>query len=250
MKGCPQAAGESQSPINIDTHGAIFDIDLPTNMHWSNDRLGSAKLSNTGHGFQVQMQSDVVLTGGPLTGDYVFKQFHMHWGLRDGWGSEHTLDGRSFPAELHIVHMNRKYNSMKEAQENADGLAVVSFFFELGAPNAELAQVFSSLHKVQYRDETLDDLRPIRFTNFLANVSSTHGDDYYTYSGSLTTPPCAECVTWIVMARQLTLSADQLEHMRQTCVSRRGEKEARCVDNFRPPVPLGTKRVVRTTVLH
>ena len=53
-------------------------------------------------------------------------------GKRDGWGSEHTLDGRTFPAELHIVHKNLKYGSMGEAVKHKDGIAAVGFFLQLG----------------------------------------------------------------------------------------------------------------------
>ena len=36
-------------------------------------------------------------------------QMHAHWGAEAGRGSEHTLDGEEFDAELHIVHWNEKY---------------------------------------------------------------------------------------------------------------------------------------------
>ena len=80
----------------------------------------------------LQIFTRAELSGGPLHGQYVFNQFHMHWGSGDGWGSEHTLDGRAFPAELHIVHLNRNYGSAQQALEHKDGLAVVGVFIELG----------------------------------------------------------------------------------------------------------------------
>ncbi|VDO93008.1 unnamed protein product [Schistosoma margrebowiei] len=63
---------------------------------------------------------------------------------------------------------------------------------------------------------------------------------YYTYSGSLTTPPCNECVTWIVLDEPVVMTIDQLETLRQM--------HANCVtcgqtDNFRPICPIGSRLV-------
>lgn len=41
-----------------------------------------------------------VVTGGPLDGPYRLKQFHFHWGQKHSVGSEHTVDGKSFPSEV------------------------------------------------------------------------------------------------------------------------------------------------------
>lgn len=67
------------------------------------------------------------LRGGPLGSDvYKMQQWHCHWGARNGEGSEHTVDGRSFSGELHLVHWNTsKYNSFQEAAGQEDGLAVL-----------------------------------------------------------------------------------------------------------------------------
>lgn len=57
---------------------------------------------------------------------YKMQQWHCHWGAKNGEGSEHTVDGRSFSGELHLVHWNTtKYNSFQEAAGREDGLAVL-----------------------------------------------------------------------------------------------------------------------------
>ena len=84
-------------------------------------------------------------------------QFHAHWGSCDEKGSEHTVDGKMYPAEvtksynakllkhncapstrdcitfqLHLVHWNRtKYSSPNEAAGEPDGLAVLGMFLEV-----------------------------------------------------------------------------------------------------------------------
>ena len=49
------------------------------------------------------------ISGGPLENHYRLKQFHFHWGAVDTWGSEHTVDGRTYPAEV-----RRRYPSTKD----------------------------------------------------------------------------------------------------------------------------------------
>ena len=65
-------------------------------------------MENTGHSLKLALKTDpggvAVLTGGPLVGQYELLQLHFHWGASADRGSEHTIDGKRFPAELHIVH--------------------------------------------------------------------------------------------------------------------------------------------------
>lgn len=42
----------------------------------------------------------VNITGGPLSYRYQFHEIHIHYGMRDDAGSEHTVDGYAFPAEV------------------------------------------------------------------------------------------------------------------------------------------------------
>jgi hypothetical protein len=40
------------------------------------------------------------VTGGPLSYRYQFQEIHVHYGLRDDGGSEHSINGYAFPAEV------------------------------------------------------------------------------------------------------------------------------------------------------
>lgn len=42
------------------------------------------------------------LTGGPLNGHFALEQFHAHWGSSDKVGSEHTVDGTQYAAEVRV----------------------------------------------------------------------------------------------------------------------------------------------------
>ena len=101
--------------------------------------LGLVRLKNTGHGFTADGESfqRLLLTGGGLKDDYRLIQFHFHWGVaEDGWnlgGSEHLIDGRRLPVELHLVHIKSKFTNVSEAlgSKESDALAVVGVLFEI-----------------------------------------------------------------------------------------------------------------------
>ena len=59
-------------------------------------------------------------------------QLHAHWGHQSGHGSEHTINGKSYDAELHIVHYNTKYDNPGAALDQEDGLAVLGIFLSVG----------------------------------------------------------------------------------------------------------------------
>ena len=62
---------------------------------------------------------------------FQFLQSHWHWGSSDAQGSEHKVEGKSFPMELHLVHWNKKYSSVEEAVNKEDGLAVIAFLYQV-----------------------------------------------------------------------------------------------------------------------
>ena len=69
-----------------------------------------------------------MLRGGPLKADYQFLQMHFHWGSSDEKGSEHTLNGKGFPMELHVVHTKL---GVQDSLHTSNGLAVTGFFFQI-----------------------------------------------------------------------------------------------------------------------
>lgn len=62
---------------------------------------------NTGHSIIFKSESMdpetvVNITEGPLSYRYRFEEIHLHYGRTDDKGSEHTLAGYSFPAEVSL----------------------------------------------------------------------------------------------------------------------------------------------------
>jgi hypothetical protein len=84
-------------------------------------------------------------TGGGFTDTYVFQQLHFHWGSDDSIGSEHTVNGKSYPGELHLVHYNSKYGDYKSALKHSDGLAVLGVLFQVSPINYSQNETISWL---------------------------------------------------------------------------------------------------------
>lgn len=61
---------------------------------------------NTGHELKLNIESDeetgqsAVVTGGPLTYKYRLHHLSIHFGKKDYFGSEHLVNGTSFPLEV------------------------------------------------------------------------------------------------------------------------------------------------------
>ena len=81
-----------------------------------------------------------------------FLQLHWHWGSDSSKGSEHTIDGKEYPIEVHLVHVNTKYyvDGAPSADNFAksDGLAVIGIFYEVSTEDdANLTDIVSKVMK-------------------------------------------------------------------------------------------------------
>jgi len=231
------ASGHRQSPIDIKTADCKNNASMKeVNAKFS--PTAGLRLENTGASWMLKMeQMSSSLTGGPLDCEYQVAQMHAHWGCKDGQGSEHTVDGVSYDAELHIVHFNTKYGDLARAVDKPDGLAVLGMFLKLGEEHAELEKICQSLEDIQMKQEATalqEDIDPAKFLP----AEKT----YYTYPGSLTTPPLLESVTWIVFKQPVEVSRQQLDAMRAMKCSTEDCCE-HIVDNYRPPCTLGSRTV-------
>lgn len=234
----PLAAGDGQSPINIVEDDAIFDSELSSHpIKISYLPEADFEIENTGESFKVKIKQKSEISGGPLTDRYRLEQFHLHWGSADDHGSEHTVNGRTYAAELHLVHWNcGKYASFSEAVDKNDGLAVLGIMIQPGEDH----RCFKML---------TDSMDLVKCNNSHCSLSTTFDpsclfpDDtssYWTYHGSLTTPPCCESVQWIVFEQPIQFSHRQLERLRG--LQHHGEGDY-IMDNYRPPLPLGNRKV-------
>ncbi|XP_043921213.1 carbonic anhydrase 1-like [Protopterus annectens] len=240
----PNAKGSHQSPINISTADAQKDPALK-NLKMSYDPAKARAVFNNGNSFNVEYDDSddsSGLEGGPLSGHYRLNHFHFHWGASDDHGSEHTVDGAVYAAELHLVHWNaNKYKSFQEAFQHPDGLAVIGVFLKIGNSNPVLKNVIDVLGDINGKGKRS------AFANFDPSALLPSNLDYWTYPGSLTTPPLYESVTWIVMKTPVTVSSQQLAKFRSVVGSAPGEKPCNMTHNTRPTQPL-KNRVVKASL--
>eukprot|EP00794_Sanderia_malayensis_P013892 gene13892-15340_t len=233
-KFSPACAGKRQSPVDIETNNVEFESkEIELNRYQNEVSRMTYELANNGHAAQITLgnvPSSVFLE---VFGN-AFKpwQFHFHWGSNDKVGSEHTLDGKQFSAEMHFVHVNKKYPTTDEALKHGDGLLVLGTFIKVCKRGNQLFEhLVASFDKIQHKDDkvTIDEIP-------LDAVMPEKTDDFYYYKGSLTTPGCNEAVLWVVYRDTLCISPAQLAKFRGLKKNAKGSAhgDAALVNNFRP----------------
>lgn len=176
------SAGTAQSPVGIDP-AAAQNASLPA-LSFTYESA-DIEVTNTGHSFNAAPDTAHTLSIGEDT--YRLVQFHQHT------PSEHTIDGERYPIELHFVH------------QNEDGeLAVVGVVAETGAKSEAYQPFVEAANKSASSGSSVS--ASIELPSLLPSTRS-----YYTYDGSLTTPPCTEGVRWIVLQQPVTLSEGQID---------------------------------------
>ncbi|XP_028143713.1 carbonic anhydrase 1 [Diabrotica virgifera virgifera] len=210
-KGCN--GGKLQSPIDIEINNVVKINFPPLSFENFDKPLETVRLENNGHTVQLSIrQGDIPkIRGGPLNGTYRFQQLHFHWGKDDHEGSENLINNRSYPLETHLVFYKEDYGNFSNALADDDGLTVLSFLYHITIlENKKYEKFEQELPQVENMNSSVE------IVNFdsLNDFTTTDRDTYFTYKGSLTTPPCSEVVTWIEFAQTIPLSHEQLQVFR------------------------------------
>jgi carbonic anhydrase len=174
------AVGQRQSPIDI-RDGIALDLD---SVQFDYQPSGFSVIDN-GHTVQVKVApGNSIEVNGKR---YALQQFHFHR------PSEERINGRQFEMDAHLVH-----------QDGEGHLAVVAVLLERGAAQPLLQTVWNNLPLE--KNEEFAARAPIDPNQLLPADRR-----YYTYMGSLTTPPCSEGVLWLVMQQPVPMSAQQID---------------------------------------
>ncbi|XP_034187917.1 carbonic anhydrase 2 isoform X1 [Osmia lignaria lignaria] len=236
-------AGKLQSPVSISTHKSIA-LPLPAlEIIGYHDYLpGPLYLKNNGHSVMMTINNHSKRKLPYIFGavfdtneEYEIDHLHFHWGGKNNRGSEHILNDIRYPMEMHIVHRNKAYSNLSNALNHEDGLVVLGIFFQLQEKdNKLLYPLVNELIDVKWLNEKVKLSTSITLISLLPrNI-----DVFYTYKGSLTTPPCNEAVTWIIFSKPVPISFDQLNEFRSL-----SNGEDRLADNYRRLQDIGLRKV-------
>ncbi len=172
-------AGSHQSPI---------DISMPRHTQ-QQERLvfqyqsGLVRALDNGHTIQVNVPTgNEVHLNGRI---YYLSQFHFHD------PSEHHVDGRTYPMEIHLVH-----------RDQTGHVVVIGLLVETGSSNQSLVELWAML---PIKAGELGSEHQFNPQDIIP--SNSH---HFSYHGSLTTPPCTEGVQWIVVRDPILMSAQQI----------------------------------------
>lgn len=209
--------GNSQSPIDLVPSSAEYNTNLSSFQHsWFDAPPPGMLIKSNGHTLQVDLTDAYTIdeSYGVLPGNYQALQFHFHWAKdMNMGGSEHTVDGNYYFGELHIVHVNTKYPDVATALSMSDGLAVLGFFVDVqqGDDNANFERLLAPIRNgdVVYKDDNVE----MNMTWPLNDLMPQNLNNYWRYSGSLTTPPCSEAVVWTVFEDTLHISQAQADYL-------------------------------------
>ena len=173
--------GHHQSPIDI-RHTEKAGLP-PIQFDYSPTPL---KIVDNGHTVMVNYAPGSFITVGDH--QYQLTQFHFHH------PSEEHIHGKGFDMVIHLVH------------SDASGkLAVVAVLLKPGKVNSALEAVWDHLPKEKNKVAAVEEVS-VNAADFLPVNRG-----YYTFVGSLTTPPCTEPVTWFVLKTPEEISSGEVE---------------------------------------
>jgi carbonic anhydrase len=172
--------GKVQSPIDIrdavpaKLEPIVFDYHS-TPLH----------IIDNGHTVQVNYGAGSSIAVGSRR--YELMQFHFHK------PSEEKINGKSYPMVAHLVHKNSEGD-----------LAVVAVLLKHGGENRLVKALWADLPKEKEKEDVKEKVK----INAARLLPRNHA--YYTFDGSLTTPPCSEGVTWFVLTTPMEISKQQV----------------------------------------
>jgi carbonic anhydrase len=212
-KNYPDCGRKDQSPIDIKSPQRAV---LPeVRFHYQSSPLF---ITNNGHTIQIDFPPTETPANTITIGDedYRLIQFHFHQ------PSEEKLQGQTTDMVVHLVHQRGEGVYMR--------LAVVAVLLKAGAANALIETLWQHI-PAEISHE------PIRVPGVHINATELLPPDhgYFTYLGSLTTPPCTEIVTWYILKAPTQLSLQQVQTFKKYYSN-----------NVRPVQPLNDRTVQQT----
>ena len=204
------ANGKEQSPIDLTVGGAIengkmeitgfnyFDFDVDS-------QYSTADVTHTTyfHPAALTENAEFQITFADGSQSYFTPlQFHFHA------PSEHSVDGKLYDLEIHFVHTVKGSGNAGGTAATQGVLpgAVIGVFFDRAAGgDYENAFLTSLTNAIISKDAAKPSTVGVR-----AFLSGLDMSEYWSYDGSLTTPPCTEGLKWSVIKQVQPINETQL----------------------------------------
>ena len=201
-------ACKRQSPIqiitaNTVTSGDLKPLDLVLEKGWT--EAASGAYDNLGYTVTFRPNASSVATLQTHTGEYVFDNFHYHWGERAGCGSEHWVDGKQYDMEIHFV-----FKKVNCADPNVgDAISVLGVFGE-ASDRTEITGIWEQVAPMRVQQcDSIEKVNGVLYADFLPQSCG-----YFHYEGSLTTPGYEEVVQWFVLREPIQVPERYLDQLR------------------------------------
>ncbi|KAB1226338.1 Bifunctional monodehydroascorbate reductase and carbonic anhydrase nectarin-3 [Morella rubra] len=181
--------GSMQSPIDL-----LNDrVDVVSHLGRLNRsyKPSNATMRNRGHDIMLQWEGSAghIQINGTR---YELQQCHWHS------PSEHTINGRRFDLEVHMVH-----------ESSLGKIAVVGIMYKIGRRDSFLSSMKEHFAAIA---GTHEEVRAV------GTVDPKHlrigSRKYYRYIGSLTVPPCTPNVVWTIVRKVRTVTQEQVRLLR------------------------------------
>lgn len=193
--------GSSQSPINFPLSVSYAPRSEGPKPSIS---VGNMSYSPTSYNWALSCEGDCGYT---MFAGQKFKLINLHLHAP----SEHTLNGRQYPLEAHMVHIS-----------DAGDLAVIATMFDYPSTTTYQSQVAAGANKDYGVNSLVKEVMRGVMKNkgtFKVHLGSilNPGKGYCVYSGGLTTPPCTEGVTFLMAQNVETVSRRQVFDYSASC---------------------------------
>lgn len=191
----PDAHLQQQSPIDLVDPIPAQLGDRALDLAWAKAGKISGQWKEDDHGSNLPLKNEEASHFIQLDRKkFALEGLHFH---HDG---EHTVAGKAYPMELHLVHRNRESGNLAVL-----GVLVEAANPATARPNQRLEHFLEQVEQAQ--TGTTVEVDPAAFL-------PAYPQHYYRYEGSLTTPGYDTNVSWVVMKEPLKVDPKQLEKMK------------------------------------
>uniref|UniRef100_A0A8C2AT50 protein-tyrosine-phosphatase n=1 Tax=Cyprinus carpio TaxID=7962 RepID=A0A8C2AT50_CYPCA len=210
-KKYPVCGNARQSPIDISEEFTQVRVQYQNLQleNWDQPTTKSTTITNDGKTVIISLNGQYFISGGGLRSRFKVGRIMFHWGRCNTTsdGSEHSLNGNSFPLEMQIYCFDdEEFESIDEAISSSGKITAVAVLFEVTFSQTHL-HINSYLQPFYHNDLVCNPLEAFSLLALLPQST----EKYFMYNGSLTAPPCSENVEWIVFKNTVAISETQLE---------------------------------------